>query len=109
MAGEQVCRTLRAYRKKIKAAPKAEHLQLDELEVELLATLRAIEERGGSDGDKRRKVATEDELDNLANLMQTSRLAPGTETQRDNAHPIHDNGQHAYTRSKETTSSEAGW
>ena len=45
MASEQLCRTLRAYRKKIQAAPKAEPLQLDEIGVELLATLRAVEER----------------------------------------------------------------
>lgn len=71
MAGEQVCRTLRAYRKKIKAAPKTEHLQLDELEVELLATLRAVVGGRGRDGSRRTKAATENELDNLASIMKT--------------------------------------
>lgn len=47
MASEQLCRTLRAYRKKIRATPRTEQLQLDELEVELLATLQAVEERHG--------------------------------------------------------------
>jgi WD40 repeat protein len=72
MASEQVCRTLRAYRKRIKAAPGIEQLQLDEVEVELLATLRVVEERHARNGSRRRKAATENDLDNLANLMQTS-------------------------------------
>ncbi|KAF7502068.1 hypothetical protein GJ744_007517 [Endocarpon pusillum] len=83
MAGEQVCRTLRAYRKKIKAAPKTEHLQLDELEVELLATLRAVVGRRGRDGSRRTKAATENELDNLASVMQSWGLSQKTELQRD--------------------------
>ncbi len=74
MASEQVCRTLRAYRKKIKAAPSTERLQLEELQVELLATLRAVEERHDRNGNRRTKAATENDLDNLATLMQTSGL-----------------------------------
>ena len=74
MASEQVCRTLRAYRKKIKAAPKPEQLQLEEVEVELLATLRAIEERHQNNGSRRTKAATDSDLDNLARLMETSGL-----------------------------------
>ena len=108
MAGEQVCRALRAYRKKIKAAPKTEHLQLDELEVELLATLRAVAGRRGRDGSRRTKAATETELDNLANIMQNWGLGQETELQRDTANHIHHHGQHTYTRSQETTSCEAG-
>jgi WD40 repeat protein len=72
MASEQVCRTLRAYRKKIKAASTTEQLQLDEVEVELLATLRAVEERRDSNMNRRNKAATENDLDNLATLMETS-------------------------------------
>jgi WD40 repeat protein len=74
MASEQVCRTLRAYRKRIKTAPGVEQLQLDEVEVELLATLRVVEERHARNGSRRTKAATENDLDNLANLMQTSGL-----------------------------------
>ena len=65
MASEQVCRTLRAYRKKIKSAPRSEHLQLDELEVELLATLRSVEERHDGSRSRRRKAAIEKDLDTL--------------------------------------------
>ena len=71
MASEQVCRTLRVYRKKIKAAPRTEQLQLDELEVELVATLRAVEERYDRSGNRRTKAATENDLDTLATLIET--------------------------------------
>lgn len=81
MASEQVCRTLRAYRKKMKAAPKTEQLQLEEVEVELLATLRAIEERHRRNGSRRTKAATDSDLDNLARLMETSELGQWSELQ----------------------------
>ncbi len=75
MASEQVCRTLRAYRTKIEASPRTEQLQLDELEVELLATLRAVEKRQDRTGSRRTKAATDSDLDTLATLMKTSKLA----------------------------------
>ena len=84
MASEQVCRTLRAYRKKIQAAPRTEHLQLDEVEVELLATLRTIEECHDRIGSRRTKAATENELDNLATLTQSSGLGPWSAPERNN-------------------------
>lgn len=74
MASEQVCRTLRAYQKKIKAAPSTEQLRLDEVEVELLATLRVVQERHSRNENRTTKAGTENELDNLANLMRISRL-----------------------------------
>lgn len=82
MASEQVCRTLRAYRKKIQAASGSKQIQLDELEVELLATLRAVEARHECSGSRRTKAATESDLDtfNLAALMKTSGTRSRVET-----------------------------
>jgi hypothetical protein len=74
MASEQVCRTLRAYRKKIRAAPRTEQLQLEELEVELLATLRAVEDRHERNESRRTKAATENDLNDLVTLMETTGL-----------------------------------
>lgn len=72
MASEQVCRALRAYRKMIKATPRTEQLQLEELEVELLATLQAVEERRQRNESRRAEAATENDLDNLSRLMKSS-------------------------------------
>lgn len=106
MASEQVCRTLRAYRKKIKAAPRTEQLQLDELEVELLATLRAVEEIHDRSGSRRTKAATEDDLDNLASLMRTSGLGQWSESQGNTVRGADCNGHQTY-RKPQTNRSEA--
>jgi WD40 repeat protein len=107
MASEQVCRTLRAYRKKIKAAPRTEQLQLDELEVELLATLRAVEERHERNGSRRIKAATENDLDNLASLIQTSGLGARPQSQRSHEGETHCNGHRSRERTEERNRSEA--
>jgi WD40 repeat protein len=107
MASEQVCRTLQAYRKKIKAAPRTEQLQLDELEVELLATLRAVEERHERNGSRRIKAATENDLDNLVSLMQTSGLGSRPASQRSYEGDVHCHGDQDRRRTEERNRSEA--
>ena len=86
-ASQHLSRSLRGYRKKISAAAAEqakEHLQLEEVETELLATLQTVQEakkantkrgagsgnRGGSGRRAKAKAATDADLESLAKLMQ---------------------------------------
>jgi WD40 repeat protein len=106
MASEQVCRTLRAYRKKIKVAPRTEQLQLEELEVELLATLRAVEERSDRSGSRRTKAATESDLETLATLTETSGGGKWSGTLQGQVNGLHCNGCNEHEITEEGDRSE---
>jgi WD40 repeat protein len=58
IAGEQICRALQAYRRKILAAPATERAQAEAVEVELLATIRAIQERRQEGRSRENKSTT---------------------------------------------------
>ena len=73
MASEQICRTLQAYRKKIKAASKTDKLSLDEVEMELSATLRAVQERRDMKSNRRAKAATENDLEGAIGALTISK------------------------------------
>ena len=82
----QLCHTLRAYRKRLATLPIPNSIYLDEMEVELIATIRCVAERADAKS-RRLKAVTDSDLESLASLVRNSALEVGAD--KEMHHSLH--------------------